>query len=306
MLRFKRLITRVGILGLAGFSAACSTVTFFIANVPASFGAHERTAGLAYGSDRRQKLDVYTPVTKGSNRPVVVFWYGGSWTSGSRSEYKFVGAALAERGFVTVVPDYRLFPKVRFPTFLDDAALAVKWVQEHAQEFGGDPRHVVLMGHSAGAHMAAYLAFNSEVLTKAGAHPEWIAGLVGLSGPYSLAPNTRTLHAIFGKPFSEADWQPIRFVTRHSPPTFIAHGLNDTLVSPIQAEELRDALRRNDVRVVTELYPGRGHADTVASLSVPARHRTPLLDDISKFIASVTPSSAPTAALTSVPVAVAR
>ena len=306
MLRLKRLITRAGILGLAGFSAACSSLSFLIANVPASFGEHERTAGLAYGSERRQKLDVYTPVGKGTNRPVVVFWYGGSWTSGSRSEYRFVGAALAQRGFVTVLPDYRLYPSVRFPTFLDDAALAVKWVQEHAQEFGGDPRHIVLMGHSAGAHIASYVAFNSDALSRVGAHPEWIAGLVGLSGPYALAPNTRTLHKIFGRPYSEADWQPIRFVTRQSPPTFLAHGLSDTLVSPRQAEQLRDVLRRNDVRVVAELYAGRGHADTVASLSVPARHRAPVLDDAAKFIESVTTGATASVAVSGAAVAVAQ
>jgi acetyl esterase/lipase len=298
MLRLHRLITRIGILALAGFSSACGSLSFLVANVPASFGPYERATGIAYGPERRQKLDVYTPADKGSNRPVVVFWYGGSWQSGSRGEYKFVGAALAERGFVTVLPDYRLFPSVKFPTFLDDAATAVKWVQEHAQEFGGDPRHVVLMGHSAGAHIAAYLALRPDVLTKAGARPEWIAGLVGLSGPYALAPNTRALHTIFGKPYTEADWQPVRFVTRQAPPTFIAHGLSDHLVSVRQAEQLRDALRRNNVRVVTELYPGRGHADTVASLSKPARHRTTLLEDAAKFIESVT-SVAPAVTSTS-------
>lgn len=288
MLRLHRLITRIGILALAGFSAACSGISFFIANVPASFGPYERTTNLPYGSERRQRLDVYTPVGKATNRPVVIFWYGGSWTSGSKSEYRFVGAALAERGFVTVLPDYRLYPTVKFPVFLDDAAAAVKWVQEHAQEFGGDPRHVVLMGHSAGAHIAAYLALKPEVLTKAGARPEWIAGLVGLSGPYALAPNTRTLHRIFAKPYTEADWQPVRFVTHQAPPTFIAHGLHDTLVSVRQTEQLRDALRNNDVRVVAELYPRRGHADTVAAFSVPVRHRMPVLDDVAKFIESVT------------------
>jgi acetyl esterase/lipase len=288
MLRLHTLIARIGILALAGVGSACTSVSFLIANVPASFGPHERKTNIAYGADRRQRLDVYTPAQKGTNRPVVVFWYGGSWQSGSKSAYKFVGAALAERGFVTVLPDYRLFPKVKFPEFLDDAAAAVAWVQQHAEEFGGDPRHVVLMGHSAGAHIAAFLALRPDVLSKAGARPEWIAGLVGLSGPYALAPNTRALHTIFSQPYTEADWQPYRFVTRQAPPAFIAHGLNDWVVSARQTEQLRDALRRNDVRVVTQLYPGTGHADTVAALSIPARHRAPVLDDAAKFITSVT------------------
>jgi acetyl esterase/lipase len=293
MLNLRKLIARTGILALAAGSAACTSISFFIANVPASFGPHHRTADIAYGSDKRQKLDVYVPADTGTGgraqgRPVVIFWYGGSWQTGSKSAYRFVGAALAERGFVTVLPDYRLYPKVKFPLFLDDAAQAVAWVQQHAQEFGGDPRHIVLMGHSAGAHTAAFLALRPDVLAKAGARPEWIAGLVGLAGPYALAPNTRALHTIFSKPYVEADWQPVRFVTSKAPPTFLAHGLDDFLVSPRQTEQLRDALRRADVRVETELYPDRGHVDMVAAFAVPVRHRVPVLEDAAKFIESVT------------------
>jgi acetyl esterase/lipase len=288
MLRLHTLLTRAGVLALAGFSSACTSLSFLIANVPASFGAYQRTSDLAYGKERHQRLDVYRPQGAGSGRPVVIFWYGGSFDSGSKGAYKFVGAALAERGFVTVLPDYRLYPAVKFPEFLDDPASAVAWVQQHAHEFDGDPHRVVLMGHSAGAHIAAFLALQPERLTRAGAHPEWIAGLVGLSGPYALAPNTRTLHTIFGKPYTEADWQPVHFVTHQAPPTFLAHGLDDTLVSAHQTEQLRDALRMANVRVETKLYAGRGHADMVAALSIPARNRAPVLEDASAFIASVT------------------
>lgn len=288
MLRLRTLLVRTGVLALAGFSSACTSISFLIANTPAAFGSYERTADIAFGKERRQRLDVYKPKQGGPGLPVVVFWYGGSFDSGSKSSYRFVGAALAERGFVTVLPDYRLYPSVRFPEFLEDPALAVAWVQQHAEEFGGDPRKVVLMGHSAGAHIAAYLALKPDTLRKAGAKPEWIAGLVGLSGPYALAPNTRRLNTIFGSPYTPADWQPVRFVTHEAPPTFLAHGLDDWIVSPRQSEQFRDALRRNDVRVETKLYPGKGHAATVAAFSIPARYQAPVLEDASEFIASVT------------------
>ena len=236
--------------------------------------------------------DASSPEHKRAQCPVVIFWYGGSWDSGSRASYRFVGAALAEQGFVTVLPDYRLYPGVKFPEFLDDGAKAVAWVQQHAAEFGGDPHHIVLMGHSAGAHMAAFLALNHEFLSKQGARPEDIAGFVGLSGPYVLAPNTRVLHTIFADPYTEADWQPARFVSSQSPPAFLAHGLSDTLVSVKQTEKLRDALRANNVRVETDLYPGLSHADTVAALSMPARGRAPVLEHVARFIRSVTSSPA--------------
>jgi len=308
MLRLFRIFTRVGIAALAAFTSACSAVTFGIANAPAAFGSYERTTDIAYGPGNRHRLDVYVPKTDAQHdgearpagaavdasspngKPVVVFWYGGSWQTGDRENYRFVGAALAEKGFVAVLPDYRLYPEVKFPEFLDDGARAITWAQQYAQEFGGDPRHIVLMGHSAGAHIAAYLALNREFLATHGAKPEWIAGLVGLAGPYALEPDSRTLHTIFGVPYGEADWQPVRFVSREAPPTFLAHGLSDHVVAARHAEKLRDALRMNDVRVEAHLYPGKGHAAPVASFSVPARASAPTLDQAARFIESVTSS----------------
>lgn len=293
---------RVALVALAaGALSACSAITFGIANAPTAFGPFERKSDISYGPEKRQTLDVYVPKTEGpadvalANRPVVVFWYGGSWQRGSKSDYRFVGAALAERGFITVLPDYRLYPDAKFPDFLDDAAHAVAWVQQHAQEFGGDPHRVVLMGHSAGAHTAAFLALNREFLARRGGKPEWIAGLIGLSGPYALAPNTRALNRIFAAPWGESDWQPVRFVTSQAPPTFIGHGLSDNLVSVRQAEQLRDALRAKGVRVEAELYPSTGHAATIAGFSKPARGSAPTLDETVAFLGSLTSSSQATA-----------
>lgn len=292
MLNLSRLATRAAIATVAGMMSACSAITFGIANAPAKFGPFERKADIAYGPGKRQHLDVYVPdgvsTASASDRPVVVFWYGGSWRNGSKADYRFVGAALAERGFITVLPDYRLYPEVKFPGFLDDAAHAVAWVQSHVQEFGGNPRRIVLMGHSAGAHTAAYLALNREFLARRGARPEWIGGLVGLSGPYALAPNTQTLHRIFAPPWGESDWQPVRFASPKAPPAFLAHGVNDGLVSVEQTEELRDALQAKGVRVKTELYRNTGHGATVAGFSKAARGSAPTLDQTVAFLESLT------------------
>ena len=279
----------IALLGIASFvvlAAGCTNAAFLIANAASWTGRYDRSTDLAYGPESRQQLDVYAP-KDAQDRPVVVFFYGGSWTAGSRGLYRFVGAALAERGMVTVVPDYRLYPQVKFPSFLDDGALAVAWVQKHAQEFGGDPHRIVLMGHSAGGHEAAFLAYDSRLLQKAGAHPEWIVGLVGLSGPYALEPNSQVLNTIFASPYTEAEWQPVRFVTPQAPPTLLVHGTADDVVSIKHAEKLRDALQANHVRVESQFYPGKGHADTVAGMSVPARSRTPVLDQSVSFIESV-------------------
>ncbi|HKS55907.1 MAG TPA: alpha/beta hydrolase [Steroidobacteraceae bacterium] len=274
------------------FASGCTSLSFLIANTASWTGRYDRSTSHAYGPESRQKLDIYMP-KDARDRPVVVFFYGGSWTAGSRGLYRFVGAALAERGFVTVVPDYRLYPQAKFPVFVDDGALALAWVQKHAQEFGGDPHRIVLMGHSAGGHEAAFLAYDRALLEKAGAHPEWIVGLVGLSGPYALEPNSDILNTIFASPYTEADWQPVRFVTPQSPPTLLVHGTADDVVSIKHAEKLRDVLQANHVRVETQFYPGKGHADTIAGISVPARKRTPVLDQSVAFIESVTAAQRP-------------
>jgi acetyl esterase/lipase len=267
--------------------SGCRSSEFFAANAPIAFSHVERRVNLAYGTDPRQKLDVYVP-RRAMNRPVVIFWYGGSWQEGSKSDYRFVGTALAKLGFIAVLPDYRLYPQVVFPLFDEDGARAVAWVEQHVQEFGGDPQRIVLMGHSAGGHTAAFLALNHAFLEHFGANSANIVGLIGLSGPYALVPDSDALRSAFAPPFSEKDWQPIRFVDAHSPPTLLLHGLDDKEVLPQEAIDLRDALVRNHVRVELHLYPHRGHSDTVASFAPLVRWRTPAVNDTVKFIESVT------------------
>jgi acetyl esterase/lipase len=285
-----KLLALFALASVVVFAAGCTSVSFLIANSATLTGRYDRSTNHSYGPEPRQKLDVYAP-EDAQDRPIVVFFYGGSWTAGSRGLYRFVGAALAERGIVTVLPDYRLYPQVKFPLFVDDGALAVAWVQQHAHEFGGDPHRIVLMGHSAGGHEAAFLAYDRQLLEKVGARPEWIVGLVGLSGPYALEPDTQILNTIFASPYTEADWQPVRFVTPQSPPTLLVHGTADDVVSIKHAEKLRDVLQANRVRVETQFYPDKTHADTVAGFSVPARRRTPVLDQSVSFIESVSMSA---------------
>ena len=265
---------------------ACTSLSFFVANAPVAFGEFNRSTDLPYGRDARQRLDVVSPKT--GQHPVVLFFYGGSWTTGQKSQYGFVAAALAAHGYVTVIPDYRLYPQVRFPELMDDGAQAVAWVWQHAREFNGDPERIVLMGHSAGAHMAAMLALNRTYIEKVGVPPRSIVGLIGLSGPYALIPDSDSLRAIFARPYTPDDWQPLHFASARAPPTLLLQGLDDKVVSPIQSQKLRDALDSHGVAVETHFYAGRGHVDTLASFSVVARFRTPALQNTLTFLARVT------------------
>jgi acetyl esterase/lipase len=257
------------------------------------FAPVRRTANIAFGAGARDLLDVYQPSRpRGAARPVIVFWHGGGWVDGSKGFYRFVGAALAQLGYVTVLPNYRVYPEVRFPAFMDDAARAVLWVQQHAAEYGGDPRRLVLMGHSAGAHMAAMLALNATYLARAGADTHDITGLIGLSGPYGLTPNTDVLNTIFSAPYTPRDWQVIPYAGVQSPPALLLHGGSDDLVKPGNTHDLAAALRSLGVRVEAKIYPERGHPDTVAALSVLARSRAPVLQDVASFMQSLSPVTA--------------
>jgi acetyl esterase/lipase len=264
--------------------SACSAASFGIANFPARFAHSERTANVPFGPAHWQRADVYQPRHTAGPVPVIVFWYGGAWTEGNKAEYRFVGTALASLGFVAVLPDYRVYPEVKFPVFLDDAAAAVAWVQSHAAQFGGDPHRIVLMGHSAGAHMAAMLAINHEYLRRAGVDSHNIVGLIGLSGPYELDPNTASLHAIFAAPYTPHDWQVLAYVAADAPPTLLIHGGSDRLVWVSNTLHLADALRQRNVPVQVAIYPNRGHGATVAALSWAARFRSPTLADIDRFM----------------------
>jgi acetyl esterase/lipase len=267
--------------------AGCSGALFRVANAPAHFSPVQRWTDIPYGALSRQRLDIYSP-PRARQFPVVVFWYGGAWTDGVKSNYRFVGTALAENGFVAVLPDYRLYPEATFPAFVEDAAQAVAWVEHHAEEFGGDPTRIVLMGHSAGAHIAAMLAVEPSYLAAAGADKSHIAALVGLSGPYVLEPDTKVLRTIFSLPYQRSDWQPVQHVNFGAPPTLLLHGLDDHRVLPVQAREFHDALVAHGVRVEMELYSGKSHIDTIAGFSAFRRQSVPTLARTVRFLRSLT------------------
>ena len=110
-----------------------------------------------FADGRRGLLDVYMPKTA-HDAPLAMFFYGGGWEDGAKADYRFAAMALARRGIVTMVPDYRLYPDVRFPDFVGDGARAVRWARRNAVEFGADAKLLFLIGHSAGAYIAAMLA----------------------------------------------------------------------------------------------------------------------------------------------------
>ncbi|AOZ04328.1 carboxylesterase (plasmid) [Cupriavidus sp. USMAHM13] len=237
-----------------------------------------------YGT-KDQRLDVYLPTTACTKpRAIVVFFYGGSWKSGSRSDYLFVGEALASRGYVVVIPDYRTYPQVRFPEFADDAAEAVHWARHHAAGLGADPGALYLMGHSAGAQIAALLATDARYLARQGMAKTALAGVVGLSGPYDFLPLVDpVLKEVFPEPLREAS-QPIHLVQGDEPPMLLLSGQRDALVDPGNTSRFAAVLRARGDTVQVRYYERPSHAMMVGALAAPLRRLAPVLDDVDAFM----------------------
>lgn len=271
---------------LALISAACSPLNMFDRFVPKDGGVR-KVASARYADGPMGMLDVYAPKqTSTTPRPVIVFFYGGSWQWGDRQPYTFVGKALAARGFVTIVPDYRKVPEVRYPGFVEDGAAAVRWARAHARDYGGDGERIVLAGQSAGAYIAAMLAVDGRWL---GRDRAAVRGLVGLAGPYDFAPfKTDASKAAFGQWPSPAETQPVTHANAGSPPALLLTGDADDVVRPRNSDALAAALIKAGVAAEVKRYPGIGHIGILTAIARPLRGKAPVLDDMSAFAARVT------------------
>jgi acetyl esterase/lipase len=271
-------LARRGILsGLLGALAGCSPAALL--NTTVSRKGYTLEADIPYGSDPRQKLDLYRPDAPRADGKAVIFFYGGSWDSGTKSDYLFVAQAFAANGLTVVVPDYRIYPEVRFPAFVEDAAIATRWTTDRV-----GTEKLFVMGHSAGAHSALMLVANTRYLADAGVDRLKLAGTIGLAGPYDFLPLTsRRLQEIFGGANDPAV-QPITFAKAPLPPVLLLHGEADRTVYPRNTIRLAAAWKTADGNADMKLDPEVDHIDIVAALSSFLRARAPTLTDSMAFI----------------------
>lgn len=280
--------TTLVLAGGVGF-AALRPVTVLNRLAPGNFRV---VHNIHYEPGPRGRLDIYSP-PHAHNAPLVVFFFGGSWQDGTKSFYRFVGAALAACGVVAVIPDYRVYPQTKFPGFLKDAAAAVAWARTHAADYGADPSRLFLMGHSAGAYIAAMLVLDPQWLAPYGLTPRRdIAGWIGLAGPYDFLPlRDPILKIIFGPRDERARTQPINFVTNGAPPAFLAAGKDDKTVDPGNTTRLAQRLRSAGDSVEVKLYPYIGHRKLAGALSPLLSFLAPVLRNSLTFIHQTPPVS---------------
>jgi acetyl esterase/lipase len=259
--------------GLAALTGGCSPAALLNATVPRT--GYTLEADLAYGRLPRQRLDYYAPVAPRADGKTVVFFYGGAWRQGDKADYLFLGQALASRGIGVVIADYRLFPDVRYPAFIQDGALAVGW---SARRFGSE--RLFLMGHSAGAYIASMLAANTSYLRAVAVDRLKLGGLIGLAGPYDFQPrNYRWLRDIFDDA-DNAAIQPITHATAPLPSALLLHGAEDHLVTPRNSERLAAAWQAARAPVELKLYEKVDHLTIVGAFADVLQGRAPTRTDV--------------------------
>jgi acetyl esterase/lipase len=273
-------LVTLGTLLLSG----CQSTLFSVVNARQPSAGTVAHQNIVFDVTDGLSLDVYAP-PNARNAPVVVFFYGGSWKSGKRQWYRWVGEALAAQGIVTVVPDYRQWPKVRLDGFMHDGAEAVRWAHDHAGDFGGDTTHLFVMGHSAGGHIAALLTTDARWLGAVGMKPRDLSGFIGLAGPYDFLPLTNDdFIDMFGQTAEQqARSQPVNFVEGDEPPALLLQGEADGTVKPSNALSLQRHYEARGEHVEVKLYPDTGHMGVLFGLGT-GKHKAPVLRDVVTFV----------------------
>jgi len=277
--------------GLAPLAAACSPLGALNALAPKEKNSKLLRANVAYGADRRQAYDVYAPVniavdTDSGLAPMLVFFYGGGWDSGSKNLYSWAGRALASLGYVVVVPDYRLVPQVRFPEFLEDSEAAVRHAMANAEAYGADAQRLGLMGHSAGAYNAIMLALAPNYLNLPANGAGAVRAVVGVAGPYDFYPYDvpSTVNA-FGQWPKPEETQPVNYARKTDAKFQLIYSRGDKVVGVHNAKNLAAKLKAAGDEVELIAYDKPSHPDMVAALSLPLRGRANTFSDVREFLA---------------------
>ena len=258
--------------------AACAPVKILNAVTPS--GSFERDKDVSYGETDRQKLDIYRAEKPRLDSPVLVYVHGGSWDSGSKDLYKFIGQGFTAEGFDVVIPNYRLYPDAVFPVMIEDTAKAIAHT---AKLFAG--REIVVMGHSAGAYNALMSVMRPEFFPGgSSAVCSKIAGVVALAPPTGIVPLTEEPYiTMFPDRFAAAD-APMNNADEKIPPVFFGHGMKDETVYPQNSQQLAEKITVRGGQAFVKTYADLNHIDVVKVMSKYFDGGSSLKADVIDFI----------------------
>lgn len=268
----------------AFLTSSCTYLGLRAINLPSHFKGYDRAHDITFLEDYNLKLDIYSPKgAQAKDYPVLVFFYGGRWTTGRRQDYRFIADQFVECGYVVVIPDYRKYPDVKFPAFIDDGAAAVNWVHDNIAHYGGDQNRILVSGHSAGAHIGALLIADQNYLNDG----VKVRAFAGLAGPYAFIPDEPDLIDMFGPEENYPNIQVPTFVNGDEPPMLLQYGEQDDLVAAFNHERLEKALRdeNQDIRVIT--YSEFDHVGLLTALSWVRDRDNRVAEDMDSFFKDV-------------------
>ena len=220
---------------------------------------------IAYGPAARHRLSVYHPIARAPAQgwPVLVAFHGGFWQFGSRNEWQMhlMARRIGSQGVVVVLADYRLYPEVTFPSFVEDGAAAVAWAARNAQDLGGDERLLFATGHSAGAHIAVLLGLDRRYLDEHGLR---LAGAVGIAGPYGSWFQDHLLVGGAFPPATRGASSPIALAHAGGAPLLLLGAGMDLIVRPADTTELAARIRAVGGSAEARIYQA-GHLSIMLS-----------------------------------------
>ena len=255
----------------------------------------ERLTGIPYEDGPRRTLDVYRSQRPRTNSPVVIFVYGGRWKYGSKDDYLLVANTFVRRGWTTVIPDYRLYPDVLFPGWVEDVASAVRWTVDNIGELGGDPRNIVIVGHSAGAHTAVLLALDPRYLANAGVEAGNVKGYVSVAGPVDTVWTAPDVQRLMGPRENWPLSYPATYVDGTAQPLLLMHGAEDDVALPVSSTRLAARIQARSGCARARVYRNLNHVDIAAALALPPLRVAPVLDDLGRFIRDPIAATCPAA-----------
>lgn len=279
--------TRLIALACTLLLSGCTAIGTQLANLPARFDGITVKHDIKFDATTAQTLDIYLPPDAHKEHDVIVFFYGGRWSSGSKDDYAFVGSAFAKAGYVVAIADYRKYPDVRFPAFAQDAASAISWVADNIKTYGGNAKRIFVSGHSSGAHIAALVAADPTYLAAYNKPQDTIKAFAGMAGPYAFIPEEDDLKDMFGPPENYPRMQAPTFIDGQQPPMLLLWGQDDTIVGRFNLEKLQAAIDDKVGCARTRIYKDIDHIWIVGALSWLGQHKAPVLDDITSFFADV-------------------
>jgi acetyl esterase/lipase len=246
---------------------------------------------VAFHPDMAPKLDVYSPA-EGKGHPVLIFVHGGSWKDYDKELFAPVAQKLLPEGMVVVIPDYTLHPDAEYEQMTREVAAAVSWTLENIAQYGGDPEHVVVSGHSAGAHLSALALLDPRFLEGLGHSSDEICGWTGMSGPYDIqaeydywaakGATPEVMLEVMGGQENFDRASPISYPRPDLPPLLIIHGDEDETVPVEISIAFYQALQKAGAPSTLAVYSGAGHSDFL--FAALTEDRAQVVRDIAGFV----------------------